>query len=190
MKSVVGRTFARTGSICCRSAAFLAVSLLAAGCAVFHQEVDDGYSGDALAAQSTAGGVPLQVDGSVSGLSGNPLAALVGGAMAASAGGSALRYTPCNPDCAGDRIVWTFGPPAARPVTAYPAAFHVPLEWFDNGQPSATNVSAEVALFQGSRVVASASGQVDAPEGANDPAFKAMIAEMSHAILSGPNWIE
>ena len=169
-----------------RVAAILVVAAATAGCSVYQASVDDGYSGAALTAQ--AAGIPLQVDGAVGAVRGAALAASVAAAMPASIDGTPVQYAPCEPfaECAGDHVVWTFGPPTARAASNYPAEFHVNVDWIGGYQPSPTKVTALVAVFQGNNVVARASGQVDAPDGANDPAFKAMIESMSRAVFLGP----
>jgi hypothetical protein len=164
----------------------LALCLPLAGCATYHTQTGNDFSGARLAT-----GIPFQVDGKVGSVQGTPLAAAVGAAMPASVGGSEFRYAACDAytECPGDHLVWTFGPPAARPRSAYPPAIAVNLNWIGNYEPSPNNVTAKVALFQGGNVVASAAGQVDASD-PSDPAFQAMIGQMSHAVLSGPDWFD
>jgi hypothetical protein len=173
-------------------ALILASSLALGGCTTYHQEVGGGFSDADLSTLGAGTGIPLQVDGSVGGVSGAKLAAAVSTAMPSALGASNIHYRPCEPytECSGDHVVWTFGPTAARPASNYPAALHVNLDWFGTYHPGADHVSAKVALFQGGNVVASADGQVDAPQGADDPAFKAMIAEMSAAVMESPGWFD
>jgi len=159
-----------------------------AGCAAYHTYAGNGFSGEALASASAKDGIPFQVDGKVGDVQGAPLATAVGAAMPAS-----FHYAACAPytECPGDHLVWTFGPPDARPRSAYRANTAYNLNWIGGYEPSPNNVTAKVALFQGGNVVASASGQVDASN-PNDPAFQAMVADMSHTVLSGPDvfdWI-
>ena len=164
------------------------LSLALGGCAVQRAEVDQGFSGEALAAQGTGAGIPVQVDGAVGAVRGAPLATAVTGAMPTAVGGTTVHYAACEPyqECAGDHVVWTFGPPSASSSWNYPAALHFNPAWIGSYDPGAAHVTAKVALFQGTNVVATADGQVDAPNGPDDPAFRAMIAHMSHDIFSGP----
>jgi hypothetical protein len=167
-------------------------ALAMTGCSVYHTEVDGNFSGSALTSLGSGAGIPLQVDGVVNGSRGDALAAAVAGSMPTSVEGAPVRYAPCDPytECAGDHVVWTFGPPAARPTSVYPSELHFNADWIGSYQPSPANVTAKVALFQGGTVVSSTSGQVDAPNGADDPAFRAMVAEMSQAIFSSPGWLD
>ncbi len=171
----------------------LALCLPLAGCATYHTQAGSGFSSAALTAAGAKGGLPFQVDGKVGGVQGAPLSTAVGAAMPASVGGTEFHYAACDAytECAGDHLVWTFGPPAARPRSAYPPAMAVNLNLIGGYEPSPNNVTAKVALFQGGNVVASAAGQTDARD-PSDPAFQAMISQMSHAVLSGPDafdWI-
>lgn len=173
----------------------LATALLAlalGGCAAQRAEVDEGYAGEVLAAQGTGAGIPVQVDGAVGSVRGAPLAASVTGAMPTEVGGATVRYAACEPyqECPGDHVVWTFGPPSARSTWDYPAAFHFNPGWIGSYDPGPAHVTAKVALFQGTNVVATAEGQVDAPNGTDDPAFRAMIADMSRAVFSGPGLMD
>src|SRR5271168_708386 len=90
------------------------LSLPLTGCATNHMEAGGDFSEVGLA--SAKGGLPFQVDGKVGNVQGAPLAAAVGAAMPGSVGGTELHYVACDPytECAGDHLVWTFGPPAAR----------------------------------------------------------------------------
>lgn len=177
---------------CVRSAAIAACVAATTGCSVYHAEVDEGFSTAGLAAQSGGAGIPLQVDGAVGASRGAALAALVAADMPATVEGTAVRYAPCEPftECAGDHVVWTFGPPAARPASDYPSELHVNIDWVGGYEPSPTQITALVAIFQGNNVVATASGQVDAPQGANDPAFREMIDDMSRTVFSAPGLLD
>jgi hypothetical protein len=178
-----------------RGMGVLTVALLAlalGGCAVQRSEVDEGFSGEALTAQGTGAGIPVQVDGVVGNARGAALAASVTGAMPTEVAGTAVHYAACEPyqECPGDHVVWTFGPPSARSSWNYPAAFHFYPGWIGSYEPGPNHITAIVALFQGDNVVATADGQVDAPNGADDPAFRAMIDQMSRAIFSGPGLLD
>jgi hypothetical protein len=159
-----------------------------AGCSTYHTTAGGGFSNASLTAAGSGSGIPFQVDGKVGNTQGAPLAAAVATAMPASVGGAAVHYAACEAytECAGDHLVWTFGPPSARPVSAYPPAAAYNLHWFGNYEPAPNNVTVKVALFQGGNVVASTSGQTNA-DSPNDPAFQSLIAEMSGAVLSGPD---
>ena len=163
-----------------------------AGCAVERTEVGGGVSPPALAAQGAASGIPIQVDGKVGGSRGPALAAAVASAMPGEISGSNVHYAPCTPyeECPGDHVVWTFGPPSVRPASDYPPALHLNVDWFGDYRPSPDSITASVALFQDGNVVATAEGQVDAPGGAEDPAFRTMIGLMSRAIFSGSGWFD
>jgi hypothetical protein len=165
--------------------------LTLAGCSVYHTSAGGGFSGTDLTAAGTGPGIPLQVDGKVGGIQGAPLAAAVSSAMPASVAGTAVHYAACEPytECAGDHIVWTFGPPDARPTSAYPPALGRNFNWFGDYQPAPNNVAVTVALFQGGNVVASTSGQTNA-DSPNDPAFQSLIAQMSASVLSGPDFFD
>jgi hypothetical protein len=178
------------GRLC--AAAPLLLGLALAGCAVQRAEVDEGYSEAALTAQGGGAGIPLQVDGAVGSVHGQALAASVAGGMPTDIGGTAVHYAPCEPyeECPGDHIVWTFGPPAVRPASDYPSELHLNVDWIGSYRPSPGNVTAKVALFQGGNVVATAEGQVDASNGTEDPAFRAMIAAMSRAVFAGPDCLD
>ena len=175
------------------SSALAALALLPplAGCATYHTHVGNGFSGETLAAASAKSGIPFQVDGKVGNVQGAALASAISTAMPASVDGNEMHYAACAPytECPGDHLVWTFGPPDARPRSAYPANTAYNLNWIGSYEPAPSNVTAKVALIQGGNVVASASGQVDA-DNPDDPAFKAMIAQMSDAVLSGPDWFD
>jgi len=178
-----------------RSLRFAALGLFAlgaAGCSVYHAEVDGGFSASALTALGAGTGIPLQVDGAVGSVRGAALATAVAGSMPTTVEGTPVRYAPCDPytECAGDHVVWTFGPPAARPASVYPSELHVNVDWIGGYQPSPANITAKVALFHGGTVVSSAAGQVDAPNGTDDPAFRALIADMSRAVFSSPGLLD
>jgi hypothetical protein len=163
-------------------------TLTLAGCSTYHSAVSGNFSAEELTSAGGGAGIPLQVDGSVGGVRGAPLATAVSSAMPAAVAGAPVRYTACEPytECAGDHLVWTFGPPEARPASAYPPALGTNLNWFGDYEPSPTNVSVKVALFQGGTPVASVSGQTDAAS-PNDPAFQALIADMAAQVMSGPD---
>ncbi len=153
----------------------------------YHAETDGGFSSAALASSQP---LPIQVDGVVGGVRGDPLAQSVAAAMPADMNGTALTYAPCAAytECPGDHLVWTFGPPAARPRSAYPPEFTANLNWFGDYQPAPNNVTVKAALFQNGNVVSSVSGQVDA-DNPDDPAFKALIASMSSTVLTPAGWL-
>ena len=168
------------------------LALTLGGCAVQQVEVDEGFSDAALAGQGSGAGIPVQVDGAVGDARGAALATAVTGAMPTDVAGTSVHYAACEPyqECAGDHVVWTFGPPSARSPWNYPAALHLNVGWIGDYAPGPSHVTAKVALFQGGNVVATAEGQVDAPDGANDPAFRAMIEAMSRAIFAGHGLID
>jgi hypothetical protein len=171
--------------------AAVGLCLTLAGCSTYQSSAGGGFSTADLTAAGTGPGIPLEVDGKVGGIRGAPLAAAVSSAMPASVAGTAVRYAACEPytECAGDHIVWTFGPPAARPTSAYPPALGTNFNWFGDYQPAPNNVTVKVALFQGGNVVASASGQTNA-DSPNDPAFQSLIANLSANVLSGPDFFD
>lgn len=175
----------------CLPAAMIAAAISLGGCSVYQSDVDFSFSEASLTGAGTGAGIPIQVDGKVGDVQGAPLAAAVTAAMPKSIGETAVHYAPCAPytECAGDHIVWTFGPPAARPVTAYPPALATNIDWIGPYRPSPNNVTVKVAVIQRGRVVASASGQVDASN-PNDPAFQALIEEMSENALCAPGWLD
>jgi len=168
------------------SAASLIIAL--AGCSSYHTQVTGGFSDSALAAH---GALPIQVDGKVGGVQGAPLAAAVAAAMPSSVDGVKLQYAQCEAytECAGDHLVWTFGPPEARPSSVHPPALSYNVNLIGPYEPAPNNVAVKVALFQGGHLVASASGQVDA-NNPDDPAFKSLIDEMSAQVLEGPDWLD
>lgn len=163
-------------------------ALTLAGCSTYHSAASGNFSTERLTSAGGGAGIPFQVDGSVGGVRGAPLATAVAGAMPATVAGTSVHYTACEPytECAGDHLVWTFGPPTARPASAYPPALGTNLNWFGDYQPSPTNVTVKVALFQYGNPVASTSGQTDAAS-PNDPAFQALIADMASKVMSGPD---
>jgi hypothetical protein len=168
----------------------LAVLCLAmTGCSgsVYHVESYGGFSTAALEAQAGGDGLQIQVDGSVGAARGAPLAAAVAAAMPASVNGASIRYTPCEAysECPGDHLVWTFGPPAARPASAYPPAIAMNVNWAGTYRPDPNDVTIKAALFQNGEVVSTAAGQVDALA-PDDPAFQATIRRMASDVLSGP----
>jgi len=165
------------------------LSVILGGCGVYQSQISGNFSRSALAA-SAGGGIPIQVDGNVGGIRGAPLATAVAAAMPPSLDGAPSRYAPCEPysECPGDHVVWTFGPPSARPASVHPPALSINLHQFGPYRPSPNDVTAKAALFQGGTVVASVSGQVDA-SGPDDPAFQSLIGRMSRTILS-PSWFD
>jgi hypothetical protein len=168
----------------------LAVLCLAmTGCSgsVYHVESYGGFSNAALEAQSRTEGLQIQVDGSVGAVRGAPLAAAVATAMPTSVNGAPIRYAPCEAfsECPGDHLVWIFGPPAARPASAYPPAIAMNINWVGTYRPDPNNVTIKAALFQNGEVVSTAAGQVDA-SAPGDPAFQATIRRMATDVLSGP----
>jgi hypothetical protein len=168
---------------------FGALALALSACNTYYTQTSRGFSDAALAAQ--AKGVPVQVDGSVGGVRGAALEKVVAAAMPTTVGDKALQYALCEPytECAGDHLVWTFGPAEWRPVSAHPPALATNVSWFGDHRPADNNVAVKLALFQGGTVVASTSGQVDA-NGPDDPAFQSLIARMTHEVLSGPDWMD
>lgn len=176
----------RTRSVNVLAAAGLCLML--AGCSTYHSSAGGGFSTSGLTAAGSGPGIPFQVDGMVGSVQGAPLAAAVATAMPATVAGTPVHYGACEPftECAGDHLVWTFGPPDARPASAYPPALGTNLNWFGHYQPAPNNVTVKVALFQGGNVVASTSGQTNA-DSPNDPAFQALIADMAATVLSGPD---
>lgn len=167
--------------------ALASVALAATGCApVYHTEIDGGF---AQAPLTSPKGAALQVDGVVGGIEGEPLAQAVAAAMPSDVGGASFQYAPCEAytECPGDHLVWTFGPPAARPTSAYPPALGTNVNWVGTWTPAPTNVTVKVALFQNGNVVSSAAGQVDAAS-PDDPAFKSLIASMTSTVLSPSYW--
>ncbi len=167
--------------------ALASVALAATGCApVYHTEIDGGF---AQAPLTSPKGAALQVDGVVGGIEGEPLAQAVAAAMPSDVGGASFQYAPCEAytECPGDHLVWTFGPPAARPASAYPPAISRNIDWIGDYRPAPNNITAKLAVFENGDVVATTAGQVDA-NGPDDPAFKALIAAMTRAVLSRPGW--
>jgi hypothetical protein len=167
-------------------AASLGLCMALSACGAYNAQTSNSYSDAALSAQTA--GIPIQVDGSVGSVRGAPLATAVAAAMPKTVEGKAAQYAPCQPftECAGDHIVWTFGPPDWRSAYAHPPALAVNVTDWVSDRPAPNNVAVKVALFQGGTVVASASGQVDA-NNPDDPAFQALIAAMSSKVLSGPD---
>src|SRR5579859_1593467 len=131
--------------------AALCLTLTAAGCSTYQSGVSGNFSSERLTTAGSGPGIALQVDGSVGGVRGAQLATAVASALPATVEGTAVHYAACEPytECAGDHLVWTFGPPAARPASAYPPALGTNLNWFGSYEPSPTNVTVKVALFQG-----------------------------------------
>ena len=168
--------------------AVVGICLPLAACSAYHRQTSWGFSGDSLTSAGAGPGIAFQVDGKVGDTQGAPLATAVATAMPATVGGAAVHYAACAPytECAGDHLVFTFGPPDARPTSAYPPAMGYNLNWFGNYEPAANNVTVKVALFQGGNVVASASGQTEAGS-PNDPAFQSLIAQLSETVMSGPD---
>jgi hypothetical protein len=163
-------------------------TLTLAGCSTYHSAVSGNFSAERLTSAGSGAGIPFQVDGSVGGVRGTPLATAVGGAMPATVAGASVHYSACQPytECAGDHLVWTFGPPDARPASAFPPALGTNLNWFGDYEPSPTNVTVKVALFQDGTPVASVSGQTEAAS-PDDPAFQALVAKMAAEVMSGPD---
>jgi hypothetical protein len=159
-----------------------------AGCSPYYTQVGGGFSGAALTAH---GALPIQIDGKVGSAEGAPLAQAVAAAMPASVDGVKLEYAPCKPDteCPGDHLVWTFGPPEARPASVHPAALSYNVNLIGSYQPEPNNVAVKVMLIQGGHIVASASGQVDA-DNPDDPNFKSLIGDLSGQVLEGPDWLD
>ena len=120
----------RKPSMSLLAAASLALTL--AGCSTYHSSVSGNFSGGQLTDAGSGPGIAVQVDGSVGGVRGAPLATAITSAMPATVQGAAVHYAACEPntECAGDHLVWTFGPPTARPASAYPAALGTNLNWF------------------------------------------------------------
>ena len=168
--------------------AAVGIALTLAGCSTYHSAVSGNFSTERLTSAGSGAGIPFQVDGSVGGVRGTPLATAVAGAMPTTVAGTSVHYSACEPytECAGDHLVWTFGPPAARPASAHPPALGTNLNWFGDYEPSPRNVTVKVALFQNGNPVASVSGQTDAT-GPNDPAFQSLIADMASEVMSGPD---
>jgi hypothetical protein len=171
--------------------AVMSMALAVAGCSSYHSAGTNAYSAAGLTEVGAAGGIPLQVDGQVGGIRGAPLTAVVAAAMPATVDGAKVHYAPCEDysECAGDHVVWTFGPPPARSNWSYPPALSVNVNWIGNPYPSKDKIAAEATLFQNGEPVSTVSGQVTA-DGANDPAFQSMISEMSGRLLTGPGWFD
>lgn len=177
-----------------RSMSLLATAgivLTLAGCSTYHSSVSGNFSGERLTSAGSGPGIAFQVDGTVGGVRGAQLATAIASAMPAAVDGTAVHYTACEPytECAGDHLVWTFGPPAARPASAYPPALGTNLNWFGDYAPSPANVTVKVALFQGGNPVASLSGQTDAAS-PTDPAFQQLVASMAQHVMSGPDMFD
>ncbi len=161
------------------------------GCSVYQDEVYGSFSESALTSAGAGPGIAIQVDGKVGSAQGDKLATIVAAAMPVTIGDAKVRYAPCKQftECPGDHIVWTFGPPSARPASAYPPALATNVGWIWGEERSPNNVTVKVAVFQGGNVVATAAGQVDAAD-PNDPAFKDLIESMSDSVLSAPGLID
>ena len=164
-----------------------ALSLQMAGCATFHPAAGNGFSGKKLADAGAAAGIPVQIDGKVGGIQGAALATAVTAALPATVAGNTVHYVACEPyaECPGDHLVFTFGPPAARPTNAYPLSLATNVNLLGYS-PSPNTVTAKLALFQGGTVVASISGQT-AADSPNDPVFQSLVTSMSNSVLSGPD---
>jgi hypothetical protein len=169
------------------SFALAGLCLPLAGCATYHKAASNNFSGARLTDAGTAGGIQIQVDGKVGGVQGDALAAAVTAAMPATVGGAPVKYVACAQytECPGDHLVFTFGPQAARPTTAYPPALATNFNLLGY-HPAQDNVTVKAALFQGGEVVSSISGQTDA-SGPGDPAFQALVSGMAGSVLSGPD---
>lgn len=167
-----------------------ALCLPLSGCSTYHPAAGGGFSGASLTSAGTAAGIQIQVDGKVGGMQGAPLAAAIAAAMPATVDGTAVHYVACEAytECPGDHLVFTFGPPAARPTTAYPPAMAVNFNLLGY-RPAPNNVTVKLALFQGGNVVSSIAGQTEA-DSPNDPAFQSLIGQMSRSVLSGPDWFD
>ncbi len=166
-----------------------AAAIALGGCSVYHDEASGSFSEAALTKAGSDAGIPVQVDGRVGSVQGSPLANAVAAAMPATIGGTAVKYAPCPQytECPGDHVVWTFGPPPARPASAYPPALGHYVSWLWFQTPSPNTLAVKVAVFQGGNVVASSAGQVDSSD-PNDPAFKALIANMTYSVI--PGWFD
>jgi hypothetical protein len=164
-----------------------ALCLPLAGCATYHKAAGNNFSGARLTEAGTAGGIQIQVDGKVGGVQGDALAAAVTAAMPATVGGTPVKYVACAQytECPGDHLVFTFGPPAARPSSAYPPALATNFNLLGYN-PGPDNVTVKAALFQGGEVVSSIAGQTDAT-GPSDPAFLSLVGGMAGSVLSGPD---
>jgi hypothetical protein len=172
-------------------AAPIALAALLGGCSVYQTDVDYSFSEASLTTAGTGAGIPVQVDGKVGEVQGTPLETAVTAAMPKTVAETAVHYAPCAAytECPGDHIVWTFGPPTARPVTVHPPALATNVDWIGPYHPSPLNVTVKVDVIQRGRMVASTSGQVDAAN-PNDPAFQELIAAMSAEVLSAPGWVD
>ncbi|MDB5392966.1 MAG: hypothetical protein JWM91_472 [Rhodospirillales bacterium] len=167
-----------------------ALCLPLAGCATYHSAASNSFSSKRLADAGTGGGIQIQVDGKVGGMQGAPLAAAIAAAMPATVDGTPVHYVACDPytECPGDHLVFTFGPPAARPTTVYPPALAVNFNLLGY-HPAPNNVTAKLALFQGGNAVTSIAGQTNA-DSPSDPAFQSLIGNMSSSVLSGPDVVD
>jgi hypothetical protein len=168
------------------SATCLTIGL--AGCSSYYNQTGGGFSSASLTAH---GALPIQIDGKVGSVRGAPLAQAVAAAMPPAIDGVKLDYAPCKPytECAGDHLVWTFGPPEARPASVHPPALSYNINLIGTYQPEPNNVAVKVVLIQGGHIVASAAGQVDA-DNPDDPGFKALIGDLSEQVLEGPDWLD
>ncbi len=150
----------------------IAIAGSLAGCApVYHDEVFGSYSTSALTTAGAASGIPIQVDGKV--------------------GDAAVHYAPCAAytECTGDHVVWTFGPPAARPASAYPSALATNIDWIGPYTPAPDNVAVKVAVIQHGTIVATAAGQVDA-DNPDSAAFQDLIASMARRVMPADGWLD
>jgi hypothetical protein len=73
-------------------AASLGLCMALAACGTYNTQVSNSFSDTALGAQ--AGGVPVQVDGSVGSVRGAPLATAVAAAMPKTVAGKPAQYAP------------------------------------------------------------------------------------------------
>jgi hypothetical protein len=172
------------------SLAIAAFCLPLAGCSTYHEAAGNGFSAKDLTDAGAAAGIQIQVDGRVGNMQGAPLAAAIIAAMPTTLNGTAVHYVACeaSTECPGDHLVFTFGPPAARPKTAYPPAVAVNFNLMGY-EPAPNNVAAKLAFFQGDNVVSSVAGQTNA-DSPSDPAFQSLIGDMSHSVLSGPDFFD
>lgn len=169
-------------------AGLVAVAMGLAGCNTYHVEAGNSFSAAGIRELGTGAGIPVQVDGIVAGTGGAALTDAVVAAMPASFRGTDIRYMPCAPnsDCAGDRIVFTFGAPTARSAFNYPSELHFYPGWIGTYEPSDENVTVKVALFQNGVVVASASGHTNARTGITDPYFQSLVDSLTSRVFAGP----
>jgi hypothetical protein len=169
------------------SLAFAGLCLPLAACGTYHAAASNNFSAKKLTDAGSAAGIQIQVDGRVGAIQGAELAKAVAAAMPATIAGKPVHYVTCEEytECVGDHLVFTFGAPAARPITAYPPAMAVNFNLIGY-KPAPNNVSVKLALFQDGNPVSSIAGQTDA-DSPSDPAFQSLIAQMSGTVISGPD---